>query len=76
MKTTTSIRTEFCGMGLKPDGNWRSVTQKASTAAEAEKLLQQHLIDTERYPDLYTKYPEYKVMKRTVITVVEEWTDI
>ncbi len=76
MTTKTNIRTEFAGMGLKPDGKWKPVTQKAGNAADAEKFLKEHLYDVERYPGLYTRYDEYKVMKRTVITVTEDWGEV
>ena len=74
--TKTNIRTEYAGMGLKPDGNWRTVTPRAATADHAEKLLKEHLDDVKRYPCLYTTYDEYKVMKRTVITVTEDWSEV
>lgn len=74
--TKTNIRTEYAGMGLKPDGTWRVITPRAATDADADKLLKEHLADVKRYPDLYTTYEEYKVMKRTVITVTEDWGDV
>ena len=76
MNTKTNIRTEFAGMGLKPDGTWRKITASQNKEEEARKLLDEHLSDVNRYPDLYTKYAEYKVMKRTVITTTEDWGEV
>lgn len=73
--TKTNIRTEYAGMGLTLNGFWKPVTPKAATAADAEKYLKEYLYDVERYPELYTSYEEYKVMKRTVITTTEDWSD-
>lgn len=74
--TKTNIRTEYAGMGLKPDGKWKPVTPRTNNAADAEKYLKEHLYDVERYPELYTAHADYKVMKRTVITVTEDWGDV
>ncbi len=76
INTKTNIRTEYAGMGLKPDGSWRVITTRFTTAADADKHLKEYRYEVDRYPELYTAYAEYKVMKRTVITVTEDWGDI
>ena len=73
--TKTTIRTEYGVLGLKPDGTWRVINRQA-TAADAEKILEEYISDTKAYPDLYTAYAEYKVMKRNVITTIEDWSEI
>ena len=72
----TTIRTEFAGMGKKPDGSWKPITAKASNAEDAEKYLTEYLSYNEEYPGLFTPYDEYKVMQRTVITVTEDWNEV
>lgn len=75
MKTNTEIRTEYAGMGRKADGTWKKITP-ARNPAEAQKELQEYMSEVERYPDLFTKYEEYKVAKRTVITTYSEWETV
>lgn len=74
-KGKTEVRTEYAGMGLKPDSTWRVITPRATTAARADEHLKEYLSDVARFPDLFTAYAEYKVMKRTVITTTEDWGD-
>lgn len=76
LTTRTTIRIEFAGMGKKPDGIWRKITASQNKEEEAQKLLDEYIADVSRYPDVYTNYGEYKVMKRTVITTCEEWGDV
>ena len=76
LTTRTTIRIEFAGMGKKPDGTWRNITASQTNEQGAKKLLEEQIADANRYPDVFTKYDEYKVMKRTVITVCEEWGDV
>ena len=75
MNSRTTIRTEYAGLGLKPDGTWRKITAGTHTAADAEEQLKEYISDVSRYPDLYTAYAEYKVKKRTIITTIEDWSD-
>lgn len=76
MTTRTTTRIEFAGMGKKPDGTWRKITASQNAEEEARKLLDEYISDVSRYPDLYTRYGEYKVMKRMVITTCEEWGEV
>lgn len=76
LTTRTTIIIEFAGMGKKPDGTWRKITASQNKEEKARMLLDEYISDVNRYPDLYTRYGEYKVMKRTVITVCEEWGDV
>lgn len=75
LTTRTTIRTEFAGMGKKPDGTWRKITASQITKTDAKFLLDEYIADTKNYPDVFTKYEEYTVMKRMVITVCEEWSE-
>ena len=47
-----------------------------NTEQEAKKFLEEHIANVNHYPDVFTKREEYKVMKRTVITTLEEWGDV
>lgn len=75
MNTTTYITTEYAGFGKREDGTWRKITSFKSKAESAEEELSEHIVHTNRYPDLYTKYIDYKVMHRTVITTRSEWEE-
>jgi hypothetical protein len=76
MKTSTSIRTEYAPLALKPDGTWRQIHTAAHSAAIAEAKLKQYQQNAERTPLNYMRYEQYRIGQRTVITTVEEWQEV
>lgn len=71
----TEITTEYVGMGLTPDGTWKKITARTVNGRDAEQWLKDYIDDVRNNPELFTAYVTYKCMKRTVITVTEEWRD-
>lgn len=76
MKTTTSVRTEYAPLGLKPDGNWRPITLATFSAANAEADLKRYQENVERNPRNYIRYEQYRIGQRNVIITVEDWQEV
>ena len=74
MKTQT--KTQFAVMALNPDGTWRTLSKSCANAVDAQQYLGEYISDTEKFPDLYQAYADYKIAKRTVTTTFTEWEDI
>ena len=72
----TKTRTEIVVMGLKPDGTWRTLSQRFSNAPSAQQYMGEYIKDAEKLPNVYTAYAEYKIAQRTVTTTYTEWEDI
>lgn len=75
MNTKTQIITVYAGFGKSPDGKWRKVTASQNSLDKAQQLLAEFKSDVKRFPDVYRQYEDYRIQKRTEITVTEEWHD-
>ena len=73
INTRTNIVTVYAGFGKKPDGTWVKITVRTDTVDKANELLNEYIQDVKLYPDVYGSYEDYKVLKRTEITVTEDW---
>lgn len=76
INTKTNIVTVYAGFGRNPDGTWKKITARQDSLTKASEFLNEYIEDVENYPDTYTNYEEYKIQKRTEITVVEDWQDL
>ena len=73
---STRIKTEFAVMGLKPDGTWRTLGKCFSNAPSAQAYLGEYAANAGRWPDIFTSYKTYRIVKRTVTTTCTEWEEI
>ena len=76
MNTKTQIITVYAGFGKKADGTWRKVTASQNSLDKAKELLEEFKSDVKHFPDVYAHYEDYRIQKRTEITVIEEWQDV
>ena len=72
----TETKTQFAVMGLKPDGTWRTLSKTCGNEPAAQQYLGEYIKETERFPDIFTAYADYKIAKRTVTTTFTEWEDV
>lgn len=79
MKSTTHIETEYTPHGKTSSGTWRPVTmQRFRSQKSAERFLEEYKQHRAAFPKCYESFgisEEYKIMKRTVITIMSEWED-
>lgn len=74
--TKTTMQTEYGYFGKKPDGSWRQLGPFKTLITLAQKAMDEYRENVARMPKLYTAYEDYKVMSRTVITIIGEWEDV
>jgi hypothetical protein len=74
MKTRT--KTEFAVMGMNSDGTSRTLSKRFGNAADAQKHIGEYISYTERFPNDFKPFDEYRIVKRNVITTYEEWEEI
>lgn len=74
MKTRT--KTEFAIMGINADGTSRTMSKTFGNAVDAQNFIGEYISYTERLPDVYSKYDEYRIVKRMVTTTWEDWSEI
>ena len=72
----TSTRTEFAVMGINQDGTTRTLSKRFGNAPDAQQYIGEYISYTERYPKDFKPCDEYRIVKRTVTTVWEEWEEI
>lgn len=72
----TRIKTEFSVMGVNQDGTSRVLSKKFGNAVDAQKYIGEYVSYTERHPDAFKPFDEYRIVKRDVITTYEEWEEI
>lgn len=73
MKTRT--KTEFAVMGINSDGTSRTLSKRYNNAVDAQKYIGEYISYTERFPNDFKGFDEYKIVKRNVITTWEEWEE-
>lgn len=73
MKTRT--KTEFAVMGVNSDGTSRTLSKRFGNAVDAQQYIGEYISYTERIPDAFKPFDEYKIVKRTVTTTWDEWED-
>lgn len=74
-KTTT--RTEWRVKGLTTDGEWKLVPLCTYywDREFVESRLEEYKEKAERNPNNYTYYLEYKLVKRQVTEIIEDWEE-
>ena len=74
MKTKT--KTEFAVMGVNSDGSSRTLSKRFGNAVDAQQYIGEYISYTERIPDAFKPFDEYRIVKRNVITTTEDWEEI
>lgn len=74
MKTRT--KTEFSVMGVNQDGTSRVLSKKFGNTVDAQQYIGEYISYTERHPDAFRPFDEYRIVKRNVITTWEEWEEV
>lgn len=74
MKTTT--KTEFAVMGINQDGTSRTLSKRFGNAVDAQRYIGEYVSYTERFPNDFKPFDEYKIVTRTVLTMYDDWEEI
>lgn len=72
----TRTKTEFAVMGVNADGTSRTLSKRFGNAVDAQKYIGEYISYTERHPDVFTAYDEYRIVSRIVTTTYTEWEEI
>lgn len=74
MKTRT--KTEFAVMGVNQDGTSRTLSKRFGNTVDAQQYIGEYISYTERHPDVFKSFDEYRIVSRTVTTTYTEWEDV
>ena len=74
MKTKT--KTVFAVRGVNSDGSSRTLSKRFGNAVDAQQYIGEYISYTERIPDAFKPFDEYRIVKRNVITTTEDWEEI
>ena len=74
--TTTRTQIAYQPYGKNEDGTWKFLCGMTCYSMErAAEEIAQYRRDAERLPNIFQKYTDYKIMKRTIVTTYGEWED-
>jgi hypothetical protein len=71
----TKTTTEFAVYVEKADGTWKPLGSLKGTREQAEEQIAAHNQLAREYSNDFTYYPNYKIMKRTVVTTFGDWSE-
>ena len=74
MDTITKV--EFAVAGVNLDGTSRTLSKRFGNAVEAQKYIGEYISYTERFPNDFKAFDEYKIVRRTVVKTIHEWEEI
>jgi hypothetical protein len=74
MKTTTN--TEFAVMGVNSDGTSRTLSKRFGDVPSAQQYVGEYISYTERFPNDFKPFDEYKLVKRAIVKTVHDWREV